>query len=353
MAKEQEKQEELSTDFFSEVEMEINDNLEGLDDEEEESSDDPEVEDTDDEEDKDLNLVDDDDPDKDEDDEGDDDDPLDEDVPLVKEIQQALGYEFDKEFEDTEEGIQQLVQASSEKLADEQLARIFEQYPDVQELLEYRRLGGNPDKFLKTKFPEVDYTTVEFNEEDSSQHEDLVRRELKVRGYSDEEIEAEVEDYKNGGILDNKAKRALSALRTKQQEDQDNLLEEQREADKQKQQNVEKFWNDVKEDIASVSNLKGFTLPAKDKDSLFDYISKPVDGNKSQRDLDVEDIDRETQLAMDYLLFKGFDLSSIVDRKAKDKNAKKLRERMNQRKLDRKKEEDEVVTGANVELGTL
>lgn len=331
----------------------------GLDEEEEEEEVEEEEVDEEEEEvdeiDENLELEEDEEEIKDEDEEDEDEEDVDPaDVPLVKTIQDYLGYDFeDQEFEDTEEGIQQLVEASAKKLADDQLAQVFEQFPDVQELYEYRRLGGDPEEFMETKFPEVDFEKVEFDEEDSQQHEMLVKNELKARGYTKDEIEAELEDYKNGGILESKAKRALGALKAKQEQDKEALLEEQREAFKEQQQKIESYWEDVKETIDKSSGFKGFTIPSKDKDDFFDFISKPVEGGKSQRDLMVEESDLETRLAIDYLLYKGFDLSEIISRKAKDKNAKSLRERIEQRKLDKKKRKNETPSDANVELGTI
>jgi hypothetical protein len=74
----------------------------------------------------------------------------------------------------------------------------------------------------------------------------------------------------------------------------------------------------------------------------------------SQRDLDVQKADLETRLAIDYLLYKGFDLAGIISRKAKDENAKTLRERIKQRKLERKSEERGEDSGGELEeLGTI
>lgn len=289
-----------------------------------------------------------------EEEEGDDEEEVDPaDVPLVQTIQEQLGYEFEEEFEDTEEGIQKLVEASAKKLADDQLERVFSEFPDVQELYEYRRLGGDPEEFMETKFPEVDFEKVEFDEEDPQQHEMLVKNELKARGYSNKEIEAELEDYKNGGILESKAQRALTALKAKQEADKESLLEEQREAFEQQQQQIAEFWDEVKEKIDESGSFKGLTVPAKDKDAFFDFLSKPVEDGKSQRDLQVEQADMETRLAIDYLIFKGFNLSDLVSRKAKDKNSKTLRERIEKRKLEKKKKEESSQSDANVELGTI
>lgn len=359
--KDNEEQEEL-VDIWDGIEVEedlenpTDEELEEQEDLEEEEESEESEEDTDEEEvdevDEDLEL----DLDEEEDDDSDEDDPdSDEEVPLVQEIQERLGYDFDEEFEDTEEGIQKLVESASEKLADETIDAIFREYPDVKELLEYRSMGGDPNTFFQTKFPEVDYSEVEFNEEDGQQHETLVRRELNERGYTADEIEAEVQDYKNGGILENKAKRALSTLQANQEKKQQELLEQQREQHREQQKQIEEYWQNVEETINNATEFKGLKIPSKEKDPFFRYISAPIENGMSQRDIDVQQADQETRLAIDYLLYKGFDLSDIVDMKAKQKNAKTLRKRMKSAKLNKKQsaERKKSADGELEEIGTI
>lgn len=260
-----------------------------------------------------------------------------EELSVVESIRRSLGYEFEDEFEDSEEGIQKLVEAASEKRTEEALQAYFEQFPDVQELLEYRLLGGEPDRFFETRFPEVDYSKVELKGEDEAQQEQLIRQELQqVRGYSRQEADAEIEDYRNGGILENKAKRALQALRTRQQLDQESLLEMQREERFRQQEQVEQYWNQVRGTIEQQASLKGLNLPVNEKNKFFDYLARPVEGGMSQAMINAQNADLETRLAIDYLLYKGFNLSDLVDRRAKTQISQTLKDRLNKSKLNRR-----------------
>lgn len=250
-----------------------------------------------------------------------------EETPLTVELMTQLGYEFEDEFEDSVEGITQLTRKAAEKMANDQLDLIFNQYPEVRELFEYRQMGGDPDKFIQTKFPELDYTQIELTE-DERQHEQLVRAELQTKGYSPEEIQAELEDYKAGGILENKAKRALEGLKKYQVAQKEQLLQQQQQQYEQEQREIEQFWDSINGTITKANQLKGFTLPESDKKSFFDYISKPVKDGLSQRDLDLEASDMETRLALDYLMYKKLNLSELVTKKANTQRAKSLRDRL-------------------------
>ncbi len=332
-------EEELTVDFWDEVEDTIEEDR-VIDDEEEQEETDEEVEEQVDESEEEAEPTDDDQEEKSEDEESEEQEEQEaEEETIVGSIQKHLGYEFEEEFEDSEEGIQLLVEAASNKKADEALETYFEQYPDVKELLEYRRMGGDPDKFFQTRFPEVDYSKVELKEDDERQQEQIIRQELQnVRGYSQDEIEAEIEDYRNGGILENKAKRALSALKVKQQEEKNNLLEEQKQAQQQQQQEIEDYWNGVKKTLENKTQFHGIKIPTSEKDKFYEYLHKPVEDGKSQAMVKAQEADLETRLAIDYLLFKDFDFAGLVDRRAKDRNAKTLKERLSKAKLNKKTE---------------
>ena len=264
----------------------------------------------------------------------------DEDVSVVESIRSRLGYEIEGEFDDTEEGIQLLVEKAIELGSQGAIDLFFNEYPDVKEHLEYRRLGGNPDDFFKTRFPEVDYSKVELKEDDESQHEQLIRQELRlVRGMSADEIEAEIEDYKNGGILESKAKRSLSALKAKQESDNKNLIEEKRKEAKQRETELVEHWTNIKETINKATSIKNVTIPTKDKDAFFDFISRPVDQGRSAAMIAHDEADLETRLLFDYMLFKKLNFADLITNKAKDVNAKTLRSRMKSAKLDKRREE--------------
>lgn len=351
MKKEQENKEEELVDLWEGIEMEEDTSFEEMDEEPEEQKEEQEEPSKESSEES-TEDVEEESSEEDQKEEEQEEESSEEEVPLVEEIRQKLGYEFDEEFEDTEEGIQRLVELSAKKLADETIDSIFSEYPEVKQLYQYRAMGGDPDKFFQTRFPEVDYNKVEFNKEDETQHEQLVRQELRARGYTQDEIEAEIEDYKNGGILTSKAERALNALAKKQEEDKNKLIKQQEEAYQQQQREIKEYWDSVRDTIEKSSTFKSFSIPSRDKDNFFDYISKPVEKGKSRRDLDVEKADLETRLAIDYLLFKGFNIQDLIDRKAKDKNAKSLRNRIKQAKM-RKKGEERKMTGALEELDEL
>lgn len=271
---------------------------------------------------------------------------------VVDGIKKMFGYEIEGEFEDNEEGIAHLTREVATRMAEEYIDERFKEHPIMQNFFEYVSEGGDPSTFINTQFPETDYESVEFDEDNVELQERLVKEELVASGYSGEELKAELEDIKNGGILESKARRALSRLKAKQQSEKDSLVEKQREKRQQEEEQQREAWNQVKDTIKKKNELKGMKFPESDKNPFFDFMTKPVKEGKTARDLKLEKLELEDTLAVDYLLFKDFNLADLVERKAKDLNAKSLKERLRQAKLD--KRGDTRKTGsADEELGTL
>lgn len=278
-----------------------------------------------------------------------------EDDSIVGSLKESFGYDFEEEFEDTEEGVMELTRKAAERMAEDYVNSQFEENPVMKEFFEYVDEGGDPQYFLNTKFPETDYSQVEFDENDSDLQEKLVKEELVARGYSGEELKTELKDIKDGGLLENKAKRALGFLKSKQENERKNILEQQKQENATKQEEIKKFWNDVNDNIKSSKSFKGFKIPESKKDKFFNFLSKPVDNEgRSQRDLKLSELGTEETLAIDWLIFNDFKFSDLIERKAKDMQSKNLRDRLQKSKLDKKRESNKTDTSSgDEELGTI
>ena len=90
-----------------------------------------------------------------------------------------------------------------------------------------------------------------------------------------------------------------------------------------------KFWGEVAETIDSDNEFGGVIIPDTDKQDFFDYISAPVDedGN-TQRDLDYSEANMDIKLAIDYLMYSGFNLEDLIDTKARTQSVRGLRDRI-------------------------
>lgn len=286
---------------------------------------------------------------------GDDDETVDETAEedealrLTDEIKETLGYELDGEYEDTIEGLVELTKDAAGQMAEQELGGLFSQFPEVQDLLQYRLNGGDPETFFDTYKQSLEWSDVEFDEENADQHEQIVASYFQSEGWDNDEIKETIEDFRESGILDRQANRFLDKLAEKQENQKEELLKQQQKKKEEQQEQIKEFWNDVEEKVDKARDFKGLPIKEAQKDEFFDYLSKPVnEQGMSQRDVDVQNADMETQLAMDLLLYYDFDLSDIIDKKAKSKKAGDLRERL-KRSSDRNglKDKSNTVSGSN------
>jgi len=133
------------------------------------------------------------------------------------------------------------------------------------------------------------------------------------------------------------------------------MVEEQRKHQAQTDQKLNDFWNGVADTIEDSKEFAGINVPDREKNNFFEYLSSPVTREGyTQRDIDHRDADMDIKLAIDYLMYKGFDLGGLVETKAKTQNARSLKDRIS-RNEDRVKStrRSSRRKGGNVDLDSL
>lgn len=248
---------------------------------------------------------------------------------VVASILDKLGFETEEEYDDTEEGLLAMTQDVGQQIAEDQLNNLFENFPLVQRHLEYVLNGGESRDFMQAYDPQLDYNQVSFEEDDTRSQKAILSDYFATKGHDQDFINELLTDYEDTGKLYQKAEAARTALGKMQEQSRSQLVEQQKQQRAQQEEQQEEFWNGVYETIDSTDDFAGISIPKREKSKFFDYISNPVtrDG-RTQRDLDHSEAEMETKLAIDYLMFKGFDLSKLVETKARTSNAKSLRDRI-------------------------
>tara|TARA_R110000744_G_scaffold116387_1_gene217688 strand:- start:790 stop:1875 length:1086 start_codon:yes stop_codon:yes gene_type:complete len=248
---------------------------------------------------------------------------------IVGEVLSSLGFELDEEYEDTPEGLAKMTQDLGAKMAEDQLDQLFGNFPLIQEHLNYVLAGGDSQQFMKAYDPDNDYGTLEISDNDIRTQRSVLATYFKAKGHEDEFINELLEDYEDNGKLFSKASQAKKALAQSQASYRQEIVEKQKEEQKTKMQEQQEFWNGVYETIDNSDEFAGLRVPKREKSKFFDYLSKPItkDGH-TQRDLDHKDSDMEVKLAIDYLMFKGFNLDKVISGKAKTAATKSLKDRI-------------------------
>lgn len=154
---------------------------------------------------------------------------------------------------------------------------------EVEALDNFVKQGGDLKKYL-TIDAELDLDDI--NIEDEANQKLVVKQLLKEKGFSTKKIDKLVSRYEEAGLLEDEAQDALEDLKEIKEERKKQLLEDQKKAYQIQLQRQQQFYDNVVSEIKGLKNIRGITVPEKDKKVLMDYILKPdTDGKtKYQKD---------------------------------------------------------------------
>ena len=250
---------------------------------------------------------------------------------IISSIAKSLGYELEKEYAETEEGLAEFTKDVAQEIAEEQLEGLFKQFPMVQKHLDFVMAGGDPEKFFEAYNPRTSFENMEIEQDDSRTQKYMISEFLRSKGHDDEFIKDMINDYEDSGKLYDRAKVAQRNLANIQKQERDNMVRQQQEAQQRAAEENERFWEGVASTIQEGKEFAGIRIPDREKAKFFDYISEPINDNgQTRRDVDYSKANIEAKLALDYLMYKGFNLKDIIDVKAKTASASSLRERVKQ-----------------------
>jgi len=252
---------------------------------------------------------------------------LDAEKSYVNKLAQESGYELKDEngnpktYADDEKGLQEFVGDLVNVKLQEQQQQFFNQNPLLAEVSKHLLTGGSLEDFQES----VDYDKIDIKNLTETQKLAYIEKSFKVKGFNDARIQANLQRIKDGNQVDEELKFAFEDLTAHEKEvsdKRDAMLQAQVEEQERKQ---EAYWNDVQETITQ-GKVGDLTIPDQDKVGFFEYLARPVKDNLSQAMVDRQSEDIPTTLMFDYLRYKGYDMSKLVDSKAKTKQVTRLRD---------------------------
>ena len=248
---------------------------------------------------------------------------------VAAEVARTLGFEIEGDYDDSLEGITNFVRDISQNAAEDQLQSLFEQFPEVQQHLDFVLAGGDSREFFQRQGQQVDFNAIEITEDNISMQRAVLAQYLQNKGHDTEFIQDTIDTYEASGKLYNNAEKAKHHLAQLQAQEQQMLMELQQQEYEAFQEEQNQFWNEVADTIETGNEFAGVRIPDREKSNFFDYISQPVgDNGETQRDLDYQEAGTDVKLAIDYMLYSGFDLNGIIEKKAKTQAARNLRDRI-------------------------
>jgi len=246
---------------------------------------------------------------------------------VIETLTQRLGYQVEGDFSDDYDGLEKYTSAVANKIAEEQLGNIFEQYPDVREYFQYRSNNGDPLKYFQAQQAQLDYSGMAVDDNVAVQRR-VVQDGMRTQGFGDEEITKMLDAYEDAGILKDNAEVYLGHLKRNQAQEKEQLLAQQEQQAATQRAEAEQYWQQVSKTVDS-GELKGLQIPQRQRKQFYDWMTLPVDQKGStQRDHDRSKLDTETALALEYLIYQGFDLNKLTRNIAKTKTTQSLKAKL-------------------------
>ena len=248
---------------------------------------------------------------------------------VIGQVLSSLGYETEDRYDDTPEGLTKMAKDVGSQMAEEQLDVLFQKFPLVRDHLQYVMSGGDSQDFMAVNDPRGDYSRMRISEKDSRGQKYILSEYFKTKGHDNKFINELLDDYQESGKLFAKAQNAQKTLATAQQQYKKQVVAQQRQYQQQQIQEQNKFWNGVYNTIDQSKEFQGIQIAEREKGKFFDYLSKPVTKEGyTQRDIDYSQAKMDVKLAMDYLMYKGFNLDKLIDKKARTKSTQSLKSRI-------------------------
>lgn len=214
--------------------------------------------------------------------------------------------DYDEEtFEDSEDGLKKLMSSTVEKEIQNYKNSLPE---DLHKLVEFVEAGGDPKQFMDLYYNQGSW--ADFKLEDEADSKVVLKEYLKAQGEDEEEINETLDTYEVSGILEKKAKAALSKLQNAEKGYQEQLVEVQKKYDAEQKILAKKQYEDFKAELYAKEEIQGFKLTSKAKDKLWDYIMKPDKTGKTELQKHNE-TNKNAQFMYAYLAMNNWDLSTL------------------------------------------
>ena len=191
-------------------------------------------------------------------------------------ISEKLGWEFD-ENEEKPNTIESLIDYFQNIIEEESKPTYASE--EVEQLDNFVKQGGKLQDYLKID-AEIDLDGIDLEDEGSQKI--IVKALLKEKGFSQKQIDKKISKYEDAGLLEDEAQDALEDLKEIRQQKKEQLLADQEKAFKRYKKQQQEFYDNVVAEIKDLKNIRGISIPEKDKRELIDYIFKPGADGKTK-----------------------------------------------------------------------
>lgn len=229
-------------------------------------------------------------------------------VPVINQVQEAFGYEFeDATFENSIDGVVDYAKASASEMAKEMVGNLLQEYPEAQQLINHLSQGNSIESFMKT-VDTPNYMKMELTEDDIDTQRQVMEMKLSASGFGEDEVKDFIDNLDVNGKLYSTASKALDTLKADYQKQIEAQQRAEQEAYKQQVASAQKTWKEIEQTVYS-GQVGEFKIPQSKQTAFFEYLSKPVDNNMTARDIKNQSLTTEQKLLIDYMIFSDFKIN--------------------------------------------
>lgn len=265
----------------------------------------------------------------------------DDDSPMIQTATTSLAEEYGLSFEDAtgnplefsddSKGLSALVGNAAQQLSAKALDSFFAENTEMVRYYNHLQAGGTAESYLNgNHFQDFANLTEATTDEDKLQ---VIKTSFNLVNKMDsEQSDRMLKLIQDGGDIDSYYVTSKESLTNYQTEYEANVAEQQRLNKEAGDKANIQYWKDV-QGVVTAGDLGKLKVPKTERDSFFDYLSKPVENGQSQSTIDARNAGLQDQVFIEYLRFKGFDLSSLVKKAAATQRADSLSKRSSKVKL--------------------
>lgn len=251
---------------------------------------------------------------------------------------------IEDEDEDPEEITEELIAEKLENSVEKKFEESIKELPqDLKNIIKYVSNGGNLYDIIG-KYSEQAVIDEDIDMDDEANQERVLRFMLEEEGNDEEDIDSQIEYYKDSGKLRNISSKKFEKWKEKRAEEIQEEVERQKINKKKQLENQKTFKKDISTFVSESNEIKGMPFNKKDSEELPDYISNPTikleDGRQITpfyRDLYESFKDKEKLVLLAKLIKNGFDFSDIK----KEVSTKQTREIKNEFQRQKKNQPKE------------
>lgn len=230
----------------------------------------------------------------------------------------------DIEFDDSVESLNKINDIVVEHKSKKVIGDFLTQSPVIKEYILHKNAGGDDNSFFTRKTQVINYENVAYPESDVANRKNVIKDLLtKVYGNPQDIANDMIDAYEAGGKLNDKYTEALGKLKDWQKANETKANEDNQKLIDSRNQEIREYWTKVNTTIKG-GNLGLISIPENERDGFYNFLSTPVKGNESLADIKTKELDINKQLILDYLVYKDFNIDSLIKVKALSMKAEQL-----------------------------